>query len=120
MIIAQHFAEHPAVVRVLYPGLASHPGHAIATRQMHGGFGGMLSMRIRDGEAAAISGAGRMKVWKRATSLGGVESLVEHRASIEGVGSPCPSDLLRFSVGLESLEDLIADIEQALRNPPRQ
>ena len=76
-------------------------------------------MRIKGGEAAAVSGAGRMKVWKRATSLGGVESLVEHRASIEGAGSPCPSDLLRFSVGLESLEDLIADIEQALRNPPR-
>lgn len=119
MIIARHFAQHPAVARVLYPGLASHPGHAIAARQMRGGFGGMLSMRIKGGEAAAVSGAGRMKVWKRATSLGGVESLVEHRASIEGAGSPCPSDLLRFSVGLESLEDLIADIEQALRNPPR-
>jgi len=85
---------------------------------MQGGFGGMLSMRLSGGEAAAISGAARMRVWKRATSLGGVESLVEHRASIEGPGSPCPSDLLRFSVGLESVDDLIADIEQALPTGP--
>jgi cystathionine gamma-synthase len=71
-------------------------------------------MRIEGGEAAAIAAAGRMRVWKRATSLGGVESLVEHRSSIEGPGSRCPADLLRFSVGLESVEDLIGDIEQAL------
>ena len=115
MAIAEHFTHHPAVARVLYPGLRTHPGHAIAARQMQGGFGGMLSMRIRGGEAAAISCAGRMRVWKRATSLGGVESLVEHQSSIEGSGSPCPSDLLRFSVGLERTEDLIADIEAALR-----
>jgi cystathionine gamma-synthase len=112
--IAEHFTAHPAVGRVLYPGLASHPGHAIAARQMQGGFGGMLSMRIRGGEVAAVASAGRMRVWKRATSLGGVESLVEHRSSIEGEGSPCPVDLLRFSVGLECVEDLIADIEQSL------
>ncbi len=114
LTIARHFAGHPAVARVLYPGLASHPGHAIAARQMQGGFGGMLSVRIRGGEAAAIAGAARMQVWQRATSLGGVESLVEHRSSIEGPGSPCPADLLRLSVGLESVDDLIADIEQAL------
>lgn len=114
LAIARHFEDHPAVAGVLYPGLASHPGHAIAARQMQGGFGGMLSMRIRGGGAAAISGAARMQVWQRATSLGGVESLVEHRASIEGSGSPCPCDLLRFSAGLESVDDLIADIEQAL------
>ena len=83
--------------------------------QMQGGFGGMLSMRLRGGETAAIAAAAAMRVWKRATSLGGVESLVEHRSSIEGAGSPCPSDLLRFSVGLENIDDLIADIEQALR-----
>jgi len=118
MAIARHFAGHPAVAGVLYPGLPSHPGHALAARQMQGGFGGMLSMRLSGGEAAAISGAARMRVWKRATSLGGVESLVEHRASIEGPGSPCPSDLLRFSVGLESVDDLIADIEQALPTGP--
>jgi len=114
MTIARHFASHPAIERVLYPGLDAHPGHAIAARQMQGGFGGMLSMRIKGGETAAIAAAGHMKVWKRATSLGGVESLVEHRSSIEGAGSPCPTDLLRFSVGLESIEDLIADIERSL------
>jgi cystathionine gamma-synthase len=114
LTIARRFADHPAVARVLYPGLPSHCGHAIAVRQMQGGFGGMLSMCIRGGEAAAVSSAARMRVWQRATSLGGVESLVEHRASIEGPGSPCPSELLRFSVGLENVDDLIADIAQAL------
>jgi cystathionine gamma-synthase len=114
MTIAQHFAGHPRVSRLLYPGLSSHPGHAVAARQMQGGFGGMLSMRLEGGETAAIAAAARMRVWKRATSLGGVESLVEHRSSIEGPGSPCPADLLRFSVGLENIDDLIADIERAL------
>jgi cystathionine gamma-synthase len=116
MAIAERFARHPAVASVLYPGLAAHPGHPVAARQMRGGFGGMFSMRIKGGEIAAVAVAARMRVWQRATSLGGVESLVEHRASIEGADSPCPSDLLRFSVGLESIDDLIADIEQAL--PP--
>ena len=115
MTIARHFAHHPQIKLLLYPGLPSHPGHAIATRQMQGGYGGMLSMRLRGGEAVAIATAARMKLWKRATSLGGVESLVEHRSSIEGAGSPCPPDLLRFSVGLENIEDLVADIEQALQ-----
>jgi cystathionine gamma-synthase len=114
MTIARHFRHHPAIERVLYPGLPTHPGHAIAARQMNGAFGGMLSMRLKGGEAAAIASAAAMQVWKRATSLGGVESLVEHRSSIEGAGSPCPSDLLRFSVGLEDVGDLIADIEQSL------
>jgi cystathionine gamma-synthase len=112
--IAERFAHHPAVASVLYPGLASHPGYAIAARQMQGGFGGMLSVRFRGGQEAAIAAAARMRVWHRATSLGGVESVVEHRASMEGPDSPCPADLLRFSVGLESIDDLIADIEQAL------
>jgi cystathionine gamma-synthase len=122
MALAEHFSGHPAVACVLYPGLASHAGHAIAARQMQGGFGGMLSMRVRGGEAAAVAAAARMQVWQRATSLGGVESLVEHRASIEGPDSPCPPDLLRFSVGLECIADLIADIEQALASarPPRR
>lgn len=114
MTIAEHFRDHPRLVCVLYPGLCSHPGHAIAARQMNGGFGGMLSMQIKGGEAAAIAAAGRMRVWRRATSLGGVESLVEHRSSIEGAGSPCPVDLLRFSVGLENVGDLIRDIDEAL------
>ena len=81
---------------------------------MHGGFGGMLSVRVKGGEAAAIATAANVHLWKRATSLGGTESLVEHRASIEGVGSPVPTDLLRLSVGIEDAGDLIADLEQAL------
>lgn len=114
MSIARHFERHPAIARVLYPGLSSHAGHLVAARQMQGGFGGMLSMRIAGGEPAAVACAARLKVWKRATSLGGVESLVEHRASIEGTGSPCPVDLLRLSAGLENIDDLVTDIEQAL------
>ena len=99
---------------VLYPGLESHPGHAVAARQMTGGFGGMLSVRVKAGEAAAIRAAANVKLWKRATSLGGVESLIEHRASVEGPGTPCPTDLLRLSTGLEDAGDLIEDLEQAL------
>jgi cystathionine gamma-synthase len=81
---------------------------------MHSGFGGMLSVRVKGGEAAAVATAANVKIWKRATSLGGVESLHEHRASVEGPGSPCPPDLLRLSVGLESPDDLIGDLEQAM------
>jgi len=112
--IADHFHGHPAIEAVLYPGLAAAPGHALAMRQMRGGFGGMLSLRVAAGEAAAIAAAGRVKVWKRATSLGGVESLIEHRASIEGPDSPVPPNLLRLSVGLEAVEDLIADLDYAI------
>jgi cystathionine gamma-synthase len=112
--IAEHFADHPRVVSVLYPGLPDHPGHAVAARQMKGGFGGMLSIRARGGEDGAIAAAARVQVWKRATSLGGVESLIEHRASIEGAGSPAAPDLLRLSVGIEDVDDLIDDLEQAL------
>jgi cystathionine gamma-synthase len=114
LAIARHFARYPRVEAVLYPGLETHPGHAIAARQMRGGFGGMLSVRVKGGESAAIATAANVKLWKRATSLGGVESLIEHRASIEGAGSPCPPDLLRLSVGLESTDDLIGDLEQAI------
>ena len=112
--IADHFHGHPAVTAVLYPGLPGFPGHAIAARQMTGGFGGMLSLRVRGGEAAAVETAARVNLWKRATSLGGVESLIEHRASIEGPTSPTPADLLRLSVGIEDADDLIADLAQAL------
>jgi cystathionine gamma-synthase len=112
--IARHFEGHPRIEAVLYPGLAGDPGHAVAARQMTGGFSGMLSIRIKGGETAAVCTAANVKLWKRATSLGGVESLLEHRASIEGEGTPCPADLLRLSVGLESPADLIADLEQAL------
>ena len=112
--VAVHFAKNDRVAEVLYPGLPSHPGHDIARRQMTGGFGGMLSVRVKGGETAAIRTAANVKIWKRATSLGGVESLIEHRASIEGPTSPCPPDLLRLSVGVESVTDLIADLEHAL------
>jgi cystathionine gamma-synthase len=103
------------VAEVLYPGLPQAQGHAVAASQMEGGFGGMLSIRARGGEAAAIGTAAHTALWKRATSLGGVESLIEHRASIEGAGTPAPTDLLRLSVGIEHADDLIADLEQALR-----
>jgi len=114
LVIARHFAHDPRIAGVLYPGLETHPGHAVAAKQMQGGFSGMLSIRIKAGEAAAIRTAAHVKIWKRATSLGGVESLIEHRASVEGVGSPCPPDLLRLSVGIEHVDDLIADLEGAL------
>ena len=120
--VATHFEHHPRVEAVLYPGLAAFPGHAVARAQMHGGFGGMLSLRVKapagsgegGGQAAAIAVAAHTRIWKRATSLGGTESLIEHRASIEGAGTPAPTDLLRLSVGLEHADDLIADLEQAL------
>lgn len=113
--LAERFAAHPMVSEVLYPGLPSFAGHAVAARQMKGGFGGMLSVRIKGGERAAIATAARVELWKRATSLGGVESLIEHRASIEGPGTPCPPDLLRLSVGVEDAGDLHDDLDQALR-----
>jgi cystathionine gamma-synthase len=114
LAVAAHFERHPAIVAALYPGLPSFPGHEIAVRQMHLGFGGMLSLRVRGGAEGALAALGRLRLWKRATSLGGVESLVEHRASVEGPQSTTPPDLLRMSVGLEDTGDLIADLEQAL------
>ena len=112
--IAERLIGNSMVSEVLYPGLADHPGHAVAARQMAGGFGGMLSIRVKGGESAAIATAARVEVWNRATSLGGVESLIEHRASVEGAGTPVPPDLLRLSVGIEDPGDLIADLENAL------
>jgi cystathionine gamma-synthase len=119
--IAGHFNGHPLVTEVLYPGLPGFVGHEVAKLQMHGGFGGMMSIRVKGsgpgaqgGEAAAIAVAAHTAIWKRATSLGGTESLIEHRASVEGVGTPAPPDLLRLSVGIEHVDDLIADLEQAL------
>ena len=113
--IAEFLTEHENVERVYYPGLAGHPGHAIAVRQMPGGFGAMISMCIKGGAEAAIAVAARTQLFTRATSLGGVESLIEHRASIEGPGTSTPQNLLRLSVGIEDAEDLIADLDQALR-----
>ena len=111
--IAQFLARHPAVEAVHYPGLTAHPGHAIAARQM-ADFGGMLSFRVKGGRAAALRVAGRLQLIINATSLGGCESLIEHRASVEGANPISPENLLRFSVGLEHTDDLIADLRQAL------
>jgi cystathionine gamma-synthase len=105
---------HPAIERVYYPGLPQHPGHAIAAAQMPGGFGGVVSVGIAGGSEAAIDTARRTRFFTRATSLGGVESLIEHRASIEGPGSSTPQNLLRLSIGIEDAEDLIDDLAQAL------
>jgi len=112
--IAEHFATHPAVSRVLYPGLPDHPGHAAAVRQMTGGFGGVLSIRLKGGREVARAVAAGCRLFLPATSLGGVESLIEHRETVEGEGSLTPDDLLRISVGIEDTDDLIADLEGAL------
>ena len=114
LAIARHVAGHPKVAAVLYPGLESHPGHTVAARQMHDGFGSMLSLRLAGGRAAALATVGACRIFQRATSLGGVESLIEHRATIEGADSSVPEDLLRLSVGIEDRADLIADLERAL------
>jgi cystathionine gamma-synthase len=119
LAIAEHFRGHPLVLDMLYPGLTNFPGHDVARRQMQGGFGGMLSIRVKGGEAAAIATAANVRIWKRATSIGGVESLIEQRASVEGPDSPCPKDLLRLSVGIEDVGDLIEDFEQALKAAQR-
>jgi len=111
--VAEAMAAQPAIWNVHYPGLPGDPGHAIASRQMSG-FGGMLSLRVRGGEEAARRLVSRARLFTRATSLGGVESLIEHRRSSEGEHSTAPEDLVRISVGLENAEDLIEDLEQAL------
>ncbi len=114
MAIARHFDGHAAIDAVLYPGLESHPRHTVARHQMPGGFGGMLSLRVKGGREAALRCVANLRCFQRATSLGGVESLVEHRASVEGPDSPIPDDMLRLSVGIEDIDDLIADLESAL------
>jgi cystathionine gamma-synthase len=114
MTVARHFDGDPRLEAVLYPGLQSHPHHSIAAAQMKEGFGGMLSLRVKGGAKAAMATAARLDVITRATSFGGTESLVEHRASIEGADTPTPADLLRLSIGLEDPNDLIADIDRAL------
>ena len=113
MKVAEFLAQHPKVARVYYPGLQPHPGHEIAVRQMSM-FGGMLSFEVKGGRDAAMSVAAKTKILIRATSLGGVESLIEHRASIEGPGTTSPEGLLRVSIGLENADDLIEDLDQAM------
>ncbi len=112
--LANWLAGHPRIERVLYPGLASHPGHALASRQMGGGYGAMLSILVRGERERAMAVAARTRLFRRATSLGGVESLIEHRASIEGQGTKVPQNLLRLSVGIEDPGDLSDDLNQAL------
>jgi cystathionine gamma-synthase len=111
--VATFLAQHRNVDKIHYPGLSSHPGHDLAARQMTQ-FGGMLSLEVKGGHDAAMAAAAKTKIFTRATSLGGVESLIEHRASIEGPGTTSPDGLLRVSIGLENAEDLIEDLAQAL------
>lgn len=112
--LAGKLVGHSAISAVLYPGLQKHVGHDVAARQMKGGFGGMLSIRIKKGDKAAVAVAACVELWNRATSLGGIESLIEHRSSIEGKGTPVPPDLLRLSVGLEDADELYYDLTRAL------
>ncbi|HEX4822909.1 MAG TPA: PLP-dependent transferase [Candidatus Polarisedimenticolaceae bacterium] len=114
LAVARALERHPRVKAVHYPGLPSHPGHEIAARQMRA-FGGMLSFRAAGGRDAAIAAVGRSRLFVRATSLGSVESLIEHRQTSEGKGSKAPPELIRLSVGLEHPDDLIADLQQALQ-----
>ncbi|MFZ5635706.1 MAG: trans-sulfuration enzyme family protein [Pseudomonadota bacterium] len=111
--VAEFLAAQPQIERVNWPGLPSHAGHAVAAKQMRD-FGGMMSIELRGGREAALALAGRLRVFTNATSLGGCESLIEHRASVEGPNPRSPQNLLRMSVGLEHIDDLIEDLRQAL------
>jgi cystathionine gamma-synthase len=113
LAVARFLESHPGVARVHYPGLESHPGHAVAVRQMHG-FGGMLSFEVQGGRKEAMALTSRLRLFTRATSLGGPESLIEHRASVEGAATRAPESLLRVSIGLEHADDLIDDLGRAL------
>lgn len=114
MEIARHFSGHPGIEKVLYPGLETHPRHDLAKRQMTNGFGGMMSLCIRGDASDAQKVASALRLFLVGASLGGVESLVEHRASVEGPDSVVPKNMLRLSVGIEPAAELIADFEQAL------
>jgi cystathionine gamma-synthase len=113
MAIAQFLESHPAVEKVLYPGLESHVGHEVAVRQMDG-FGGVLSFLMKGGQSAAMAVAAKVQIFTRATSFGGTHSLIEHRASVEAPDTKTPVNLLRCSIGLEHPDDLIDDLRQAL------
>jgi cystathionine gamma-synthase len=114
LAVARFLETHPRVERVLYPGLESHPGHALAVRQMRDGFGAVVSVQVPGGAAEALAVAARAQLFTRATSLGGVESLIEHRASMEGPLTQTPANLLRLAVGLEHPDDLLADLDHSL------
>jgi cystathionine gamma-synthase len=113
--VADFLDGHPAVEQVHYPGLPNHPDRALIHQQMNAP-GAMLSVQVRGGATEAVAFIGKLKLFTRATSLGGVESLIEHRASSEGPNSPTPQNLLRVSIGLEHPDDLITDLAQALAN----
>jgi cystathionine gamma-synthase len=112
--LAKRLEKHPKVEKVHYPGLESHPQYDLAKEQMKQGFSGMIALQVKAGETETRDMAGKLKLFQQATSLGGVESLVEHRRSIEGPQSTTPGNLLRFSIGLEHVDDLWADLDQAL------
>jgi cystathionine gamma-synthase len=112
--LAERIREHPRVEHVYYPGLPDHVGHDLASRQMPGGFGGILSILVSGDARNALDVAARTQLFIQATSLGGVESLIEHRASIEGPHTRTPQNLLRLSVGLEHVDDLTDDLRAAL------
>ena len=114
MQIAEFLQQHPSVESVSYPGLTSHPGHAVAKKQMHGGYGGMLSFTVNGNAASALKTAGALQIITSATSLGGVETLIEHRHSLEPAENMIPENQLRLAVGIERVEDLIEDLDQAL------
>jgi cystathionine gamma-synthase len=113
LAVAQFLAPHPRVEAVHYPGLPGHPQYSVARRQMTG-FGGMLSVQVRGGREAAFAVAGKVRVFTCATSFGSTESLLEHRASVEGAATRAPENLLRLSIGLEHPDDLVEDLGQAL------
>ena len=114
MALANFLSAHKGIEKVFYPGLSSDPYHAIASKQMKNGFGAILSVLVKGGEEAAMKFAGRLKIFKHATSLGGVESLLEHRRSAEGEHPVSPANLLRLSIGIEHIDDLLQDVDQAL------
>lgn len=114
LVIARHLQAHPNVETILYPGLPQHPGHAIARAQMSGGFGGMLSFRVAGGQAAALAVTKAVRSIRHAISFGGLETVIEHRRSMEGPASTTPDDLLRLSVGIENVDDLLEDLDRAL------
>ena len=114
MALAQYLNKHPAIEAVLYPGLVTDSQHEVAKKQMKNGYGGMLSILVHGGQTAALRVCQRLEILKHATSLGGVESLIEHRKSVEGPDSVTPENLLRISVGIEDIDDIIRDFDQAL------
>jgi cystathionine gamma-synthase len=114
--VAEFLSRHPKIEAVHYPGLPKHPAHQIAAGQMSGGFGGLMSMQVKGGRAEAYKVLAAVKIFTHATSLGGTHSLIEHRASVEGPDTRSPANLLRLSIGLEHPDDLIEDLENALKS----